>query len=144
MRVLGEGISSIVYGGIDLKTNMKVAVKIMKQEYMNKFGDLADKDFKKEVKILKKLKGNSNIVLILDHGRRGQIAFKEKLIKTSNYVVLEFIEDSLLDICKSSGPLPESTARSYFIQMLDGVEAMHNNSVYHRDIKLENMLVDQN
>ena len=28
--------------------------------------------------------------------------------------------------------------------MLDGIEVMHNNSIYHRDIKLENILYDAN
>ena len=45
----------------------------MKREYIKKYGDLAEKDFDKEVKVLKKLKKkkHQNIVHILGKGRVG-------------------------------------------------------------------------
>ena len=39
---------------------------------------------------------------------------------------------------------PEPIARYYFHQLIDAIEFMHNNNVVHRDLKLENLLLDEN
>ncbi len=35
----------------------------------------------------------------------------------------------------------EACIKSYFKQLLEGVKHLHSNSVYHRDLKLENVLI---
>ena len=39
--------------------------------------------------------------------------------------------------------MSESAARFFMRQIVDSVNYMHNNGVVHRDLKLENILVDQ-
>jgi serine/threonine protein kinase len=43
-----------------------------------------------------------------------------------------------------TGPFEESLARYYFKQLLEGLEHMHQKGIAHRDIKLENILFDEN
>ena len=40
------------------------------------------------------------------------------------------------------GAMGENAGRFFISQLLDGVEYMHNKRVVHRDLKLENILVD--
>jgi len=42
----------------------------------------------------------------------------------------------------SSGSLTEADARPYFRQLMEAVEEMHSKGVVHRDLKLENVLLD--
>lgn len=40
--------------------------------------------------------------------------------------------------------LSESESRFYFQQFINGLEYIHKNRISHRDLKLENILVDSN
>ncbi len=44
---------------------------------------------------------------------------------------------------KSKKRLPEPEARQIFVQLMAGLEYMHNNGVIHRDVKLENVLFSE-
>lgn len=47
----------------------------------------------------------------------------------------------LFDAVAAEGRLPETRTRSYFQQMVDGVQYCHSRRVYHRDLKPENLLL---
>jgi serine/threonine protein kinase len=50
---------------------------------------------------------------------------------------------SLLDFVNEKGPIPENRLRFYFMQLVSVVDYLHNvRKVAHRDIKLENILLD--
>lgn len=53
----------------------------------------------------------------------------------SNGDLLDFVKKQKLD---------ERVARYYFSQVLDAVEHLHQNGYCHRDIKIENILLDEN
>jgi serine/threonine protein kinase len=57
--------------------------------------------------------------------------------------VIELCEGGeLFDIVAASGGLPEDQARTYFREILTAVEYCHAQGVFHRDLKLENVLRD--
>ncbi|GJN10627.1 hypothetical protein PR202_ga28737 [Eleusine coracana subsp. coracana] len=63
--------------------------------------------------------------------------------KTRIYIVLEYVMGGELhDIIASSGKLKEDEARRYFQQLINAVDYCHSRGVYHRDLKLENLLLD--
>lgn len=47
----------------------------------------------------------------------------------------------LFDAVAEQGRLPETTARLYFQQLVDGIQYCHSRRVYHRDLKPENLLL---
>ena len=50
----------------------------------------------------------------------------------------------LFELISRKGKLTEIEARNYFQQLITGVEYCHHNLVAHRDLKLENILIDCN
>lgn len=63
------------------------------------------------------------------------------------YMVFEYCPDG--PVCQvtpneESPRLPEDVARSYFRQVLSGVDFLHENGIVHRDIKPDNILLTNN
>jgi 5'-AMP-activated protein kinase, catalytic alpha subunit len=60
------------------------------------------------------------------------------------YVVLEYAQSGeLFDYITERGKLPEHEARTFFQQLISGIECCHKKMVAHRDIKPENILLDK-
>ena len=59
------------------------------------------------------------------------------------FIVMEFVQGGLLfDLCQTMGAMGEDAGRFFLHQMLDSLDYMHNKRVVHRDLKLENILID--
>ena len=66
-------------------------------------------------------------------------------IKNLVYILLEYITGGLLfDLCQTVGGMGEDAGRYFLSQMVDVLGYMQGKGVVHRDLKLENILVDDN
>ena len=66
-----------------------------------------------------------------------------RVINNLVYIVMEYIEGGLLfDLCQLMGAMGEDAGRFFAHQILDVLEFMHSQRVVHRDLKLENILLD--
>lgn len=71
---------------------------------------------------------------------REVLASKHKL-----YIVMDLVKGGeLFTMIERQGKLDESTARSYFQQLVNGMHHCHTRGVFHRDLKPENLLLDEN
>lgn len=60
------------------------------------------------------------------------------------FIVLEYIsERTLVDLVKQNSYLSEEAAKYFFRQMIDTLIYINSKGIAHRDIKLENMLVNE-
>ena len=111
-------------------TGKKVAIKLIEQSYMK--DEFSRKKVLQEVYILKKIK-HSNVIRLLE-------VFESK---SHLLIVMEYSDGGdLLQMIRTSGRLSEEKARVYFKNILIGLAHIHCRSVLHRDIKLDNILLD--
>ncbi|XP_068065557.1 cyclin-dependent kinase 3 isoform X1 [Anomalospiza imberbis] len=88
----------------------------------------------REISLLKELK-HPNIVRLLD-----VIHSQKKL-----YMVFEYLNQDLkkyMDSCQA-GDLPLSLVKNYLFQLLQGVSFCHSHRVIHRDLKPQNLLINE-
>jgi len=116
----------------------------MKDDYVNKI-DNAVKEIVNEKQILKSLK-HQHIIGIGDGGVMGQVVNPNgSVISGRHFLELEYVSGGLLfDLCVNIGPLGENTGRYFMKQMLSALQHIHGQGVVHRDLKLDNILLDHN
>ncbi|KAE8203032.1 hypothetical protein A4X06_0g2370 [Tilletia controversa] len=60
------------------------------------------------------------------------------------YLVMEYLPGGdCASLCKNLGSLPEEWARQYIAEVINGLEQLHEKGVVHRDMKPDNLLIDQ-
>ncbi|KAK9147141.1 hypothetical protein Sjap_007044 [Stephania japonica] len=129
-RTLGEGNFGKVKYANNIETGQPFAIKILdKQRILHR--KITDQ-IKREIGTLKLLK-HPHVVRLHE-----VLASKTKI-----YMVLEYVTGGeLFDRITKKGRLSEDTGRKLFQQLIDAVSYCHDKGVYHRDLKLENVLID--
>jgi len=132
---VGVGGMAKVYRAKDTLLNRDVAVKVLKDEYMD------DEDFLKKFAMEAQSAASlthANIVSVYDVGS------SEVDGKRHNYIVMELVVGKTLkEIIQEKGPLSPEEIVNYGIQIAKALECAHNNKVIHRDIKPHNILIDK-
>ncbi|XP_050947910.1 CBL-interacting serine/threonine-protein kinase 1-like isoform X11 [Cucumis melo] len=129
-RTIGHGSFGKVKFAINVENGQPFALKVLDK---SKIIDLKfTHQFKREIRTLKLLK-HPNIIRLYE-----VLASKSKI-----YMVLEYVNGGELYYkIASKGMLSEAEGKKVFQQLIDGVSYCHSKGVYHRDLKLENILVD--
>ena len=108
--------------------------------------------FKNEINLLEKI-DHKNVLKIFAYGYGSKISLnksKNKKPKEFFYIVMEYLEHGELykyitNVTKEDNiGFGENFGRLIFSQLLDGLEAIHNLNICHRDIKLNNILIGDN
>lgn len=131
-RLLGCGASAKVYLARNLRTGQSVAIKCFSKQRIWKGGHVDQ--IKREISILRRL-CHPNIIHLHE-----VLASRSKI-----YMVLELVKGGeLFDRVSNAGRLSENLCRHYFQQLIAAVGYCHSRGVFHRDLKLENLLLDEN
>lgn len=148
-RVLGSGATSKVYEAIDTQTGEKVSVKVFDKAAMveARRSMVADGNYVPEKAVhrvrrrLLKLVSELEISKSLHHPN---IIKYLGAYETSHRICIvhELVEGSdLLEHLLANGKMPEDQAAGVFKQLLSALEYCHSRNVFHRDLKLENVMI---
>ena len=93
-----------------------------------------------EVNFLENM-NHKNILKVYGHGL-GTLQLISGSTQKVYYIIMDYLNHGSLSsqIGKNSG-FGEDFGRLIFAQLLDGLEAIHNSNIVHRDIKLDNIMV---
>ncbi|KAL3859711.1 hypothetical protein ACJMK2_009915 [Sinanodonta woodiana] len=130
-KTLGKGSFAVVKCAYDVNRKTKVAVKIISKkeanyEYLNKF-------LPREMDTMR-MCNHPNLISVY------------QLIETTSrhFIVMEFVQNGdLLELIKQHKHVEEAIAGRWFTQLYDGIAYLHDRNTAHRDIKCENLLLDQ-
>ncbi|KAH8335769.1 hypothetical protein KR074_001047, partial [Drosophila pseudoananassae] len=151
-KVIGTGNYAKVKIGFSEEYGKRVAVKIISKvkapsEYTQKF-------LPREIEAVKGLHHENLITFYqsIETSHRSvsyHIKYKGITILNYNlfrvYLIMQLAENgTLLDYVRERKYLDEPQSRTLFKQLVSAVEYIHGKGVVHRDIKCENLLLDEN
>ena len=131
LEQIGSGGMAIVYKAEDRRTGHFVAVKLLRPE-LTQNAEYVSR-FQREAQAASKMT-HHNIVNLLDVGMDGD----------SRYLVMEYVPgQTLKQVIQEKGRLPAQTAAAVTIRILSALQHAHENGIVHRDIKPQNILVNE-
>ncbi|CBQ69408.1 related to Serine/threonine protein kinase [Sporisorium reilianum SRZ2] len=146
LQTLGEGEFGKVKLGVHKEWGEEVAVKLIKRDKVAtdaaplNLDDAASKDPAKMTKVEREIQ-------VLKDVRHPNIVRLYEVIESDRYIgiVLEYASGGeLFDHILAHKYLKEEHACRLFAQLISGVSYLHQKKIVHRDLKLENLLLDRN
>lgn len=132
-QTLGEGEFGKVKMGWKKDSTVQVAIKLIRKESLAGNATRLPKIYR-EIAILRELQ-HPNIVRL------------HEFVETERHmgIILEYASGGeLFDYILNHRYLKDPAARRLFAQLVSGVGYLHRKGIVHRDLKLENLLLDRN
>jgi eukaryotic-like serine/threonine-protein kinase len=131
LELIGGGGMSHVYLAEDMILNREVAIKVLRYDFSNE--EELHRRFQREALAATSL-AHPNIVSIYDVGNDGDYHF----------IVMEYIKGKTLkQYIQEFSPIAPAKAIRIMKQLISAIEHAHDYQIVHRDIKPQNILVDQ-
>jgi hypothetical protein len=131
VSLLGKGGMGMVYRAHDRLLDEAVAIKVLRNEFVGT-PEMAQR-FRSEIKLARKV-SHPNVCRIHEYGQDGGVS----------YISMALIEGTDLRSLLLHHPrgLPRDEAFHAAIQVADGLQAIHDVGIIHRDLKTPNVLVE--
>ena len=135
LKKINSGSTANVYLVKSIKSEEIYAAKVYKVE---------SKYFYKEIEILKRLYDISGIAHLITYGET--LTITDEILdedEIQKYIIMDYIPNKdLFYYVKNSKGIDENKVKFLFYKILKAVEQCHNKGICHRDLKLENILLD--
>lgn len=142
-ETLGKGGYSWVKKGEDTETGAVVALKFMNRATDQWALEQAEQ-VRTEIKSLTQVR-HDYVMKLYAYNLSAKYPLNDGTHIKTILLVLEYCPGGeLFDILYYADKLEEITARTYFQQMMKGLEAVHKAGIAHRDLKPQNLLLDVN
>ena len=140
--ILGKGNFGTVYLGTHKKTKEKVAIKEIRKRQFDTNDENEEIIAEKELMYSNLLKQELEIIENLHHPYICRMLYKVQY-NEDWYIIFEYLSGKDFEHNEEINFTEEKNYK-FFCQILSAVEYLHKNNIVHRDIKLENILFDDN
>lgn len=132
LEMIGGGGMSNVYLAHDMILDRDVAIKVLRYDFSNE--EELHRRFQREALSATSLT-HPHIVNIYDVGEDEDI----------HYIVMEYVKgETLKQYIQQNAPISSTKSVKIMKQLTSAISAAHNNHIIHRDIKPQNILLDEN
>jgi serine/threonine protein kinase/tetratricopeptide (TPR) repeat protein len=131
LTLLGKGGMGMVYKAQDRLLDEVVAIKVLRSEFAQ--DPAMSQRFRSEIKLARKV-SHPNVCRIHEYGEDGSIS----------YISMALIEGTDLRrvLLQSRDGLPTEDAFRLALQITEGLQAIHDVGIIHRDLKSPNIVCD--
>ena len=127
-RLLGKGGMGVVYECHDRSLDELVALKVLRATLAA--NPEVARRFRSEIKLARRVR-HRNVCGIHEYGEAGPISF----------IVMELVDgNDLRQVLREHGAFPADTAFEIAAQAADGLQAIHEAGIIHRDLKTPNLM----
>ncbi|XP_044277390.1 hormonally up-regulated neu tumor-associated kinase homolog A-like [Varanus komodoensis] len=131
-KIINKGSFAKVMEGLHIPTGEKVAIKVIDK-----------KKAKQDSYVLKNMKREPWIHQMIKHPNIVQL-YETLETENSYYMVMELcLGGDLMDRICEKKKLEEREVKKYTRQIMSAVEHLHRHKIVHRDLKIENFLLDE-
>jgi serine/threonine protein kinase len=130
LEILGHGGMGVVYKGRQPLLERSVAIKVVRPDLLSNSD--SQQRFLTEARALARLE-HPYIVTVYDFGRAGDLY----------YLVMQYVDGANLRRRIAEKNISQRDVLDFVPQIGDALQHAHDNGIVHRDVKPENVLVDQ-
>jgi serine/threonine protein kinase len=128
--IIGSGGMGVVYRGVHPEIDKTVAIKVIRRQLAG------------DPEYVRRLKSEARAVNAVKHRAIVDIFSIGALPDGRHYLIMELLDgESLSALLKRQGPLPFPVVTDLLIDVCDGLSAVHEAGVIHRDLKSSNIFV---
>jgi predicted Ser/Thr protein kinase len=129
---LGRGGMGMVYKAFDRELGETVAIKVLRPDVARESGR-SEHRFRSEIRLARRVRHRNVCSVYGDGEDRGLL-----------YICMELVEgENLARAAREGGGLPPAEAWSAVLQVAEGLSAIHEVGVVHRDLKTANLMRDR-
>lgn len=128
--LVGMGGMANVYRGTDVKTGNAIAVKVLKEEFLD------------NEELVRRFKNESKAISILDHPNIVKV-YDVSVTDRLQYIVMEYVDGITLKeyLKQRGGALTWKETVHFATQVLSALQHAHSKGIIHRDVKPQNIML---